>query len=48
MSENKRTFTVGAMRTPKPSELKDPILEILTDGKMWQFMEIVEELAQFV
>ena len=33
------------MRTPKPSELKDPILEILADGKMWQFMEIVEELA---
>ena len=45
MSENKRTFAVGAMRTPTPSELKDPILEILADGKTWQFMEIVEELA---
>ena len=37
--------TVRAMRTPKPSELKEPILEILADGKMWQFMKIVEELA---
>lgn len=34
-----------AMRTPKPAQLKDPILEILTDGKTWQFMEIVEEIA---
>ena len=33
------------MRTPKPVHLRDPILEILADGKMWQFMEIVEEVA---
>ena len=32
-------------RTPGPSQLKEPILEILADGKTWQFMEIVEELA---
>lgn len=34
-----------AMRTPKPAELREPILEILADGTMWQFMEIVEEVA---
>lgn len=45
MSKNKRKFTVGAMRTPKPSELKDPVLEILADGKTWRFMELVDELA---
>lgn len=40
MSEN-----VRAMRTPKSSQLKEPILEILADGKTWQFMEIVEKIA---
>ena len=36
---------VRAMRTPKPAQLKEPILEILAEGKTWQFMEIVEEIA---
>ena len=40
MSEN-----VRAMRTPTSSQLKEPILEILADGKTWQFMVIVEEIA---
>ena len=31
--------------TPKPAQLKEPILEILADGKTWRFMEIVEEVA---
>ena len=40
MSDNFST-----MRTPKPAQLRDPILEILADGRTWRFMEIVEELA---
>lgn len=40
MSDNART-----MRTPTEAELREPILKILTDGKTWQFMEIVEEIA---
>ena len=46
MSEGKRTFMVGdSLRTPGPGQLKEPILEILADGEIWQFMEIVEVLA---
>ena len=33
---------VRVMRTPKPAQLKAPILEILAEGKTWQFMEIVD------
>ena len=40
MSDN-----IRAMRTPKTAQLKEPILEILSDGRVWRFMEIVEELA---
>ena len=46
MSEDKRTFTVGdSLRTPGPGQLKEPILKILANSEIWQFMEIVEEFA---
>ncbi len=36
---------VRSTRTPTSAQLKEPILEILADGKPWQFMVIVEEIA---
>ena len=34
-------------KTPKPSELKAPILEILSDGKVWIWKSIVDEVAGY-
>ena len=39
---------VGAVRTPKPAQLKEPILEILAEGKPWQFMVIVTQVATYL
>ena len=35
-------------KTPTPSELVTPILEILDDGTVWQWSDIVETVASCV
>lgn len=32
-------------KTPGPSQLEDPIIELLSDGKVWQWSDIVETVA---
>ena len=39
---------MGKYKTPTPNELKEPILQILSDGKVWKKSEIVAELSNHI
>lgn len=34
-------------KTPTPSNLREPILQFLDDGKVWQWNDIVESVASY-